>query len=99
MSISGSHAVTLLAHWRIGALDGSPRPGGPAPGHCWPRPGGQCIRAEGVARGLPLVLAALKTLGKGSVRIQDRLPLNAAGERITGYDLTEEIEQALATRA
>ena len=96
MSISGSHAVT---HWRIGTLDGSPRPGGPAPGHCWPRPGGQRIRAEGVARGLPLVLAMLKTLGKGSVRIQDRLPLNAAGERITGYDLTEEIEQALETQA
>ncbi len=96
MSISGSHAVT---HWRIGALDGSPRPGGQLPGTAGRDLAGNASVRRAWRAGCPLVLAMLKTLGKGSVRIQDRLPLNAAGERITGYNLTEEIEQALETRA
>ncbi len=66
-----------MAHWRIGWFTTARAASSRALlAETWRA----CILAEGVARGLPLVLAALKTLGEGSVRIQDRLPLNAAGE-------------------
>lgn len=55
------------------------------------------IRRQGVMRELPLIVATLRAFADGKVRIGGGRVLDAAGQPIAGYDLTEEIE-ALVTR-
>jgi folate-dependent phosphoribosylglycinamide formyltransferase PurN len=54
------------------------------------------IRRHGVARELPLVASTLKAFAEGKVRIEGRQVVNAEGEPISGYDLSEEIDRLVA---
>ena len=54
------------------------------------------IRRQGVARELPLVVETLRGFAEGRVRVRDKRVLDAKGEAISGYDLTEEIERIVA---
>ncbi len=56
----------------------------------------QEIRRQGVARELPLVLETLRAFASGRVRIHDKRVVDAQGQEIAGYDLTEEIERIVA---
>lgn len=56
----------------------------------------QEIRRQGVARELPLLPATVRAFAEGRVRIENKRVLDAAGRPILGYDLSEEIEQAVA---
>jgi len=58
----------------------------------------QEIRRQGVARELPLVLATLRAFADGRVLIRDKRVVDAAGQEIAGYDLTDEIER-IVTKA
>jgi len=56
----------------------------------------QEIRRQGVARELPLVVETLRAFAEGRVRIRDKRVLDAGGDTISGYDLTNEIERIVA---
>ena len=56
----------------------------------------QEIRRRGVLREVPLVVETLRALADGRVRIVDKRPVDAAGAPIAGYDLSDEIERAVA---
>lgn len=56
------------------------------------------IRRHGVARELPLIVETLRAFADGRVRIVDKGVVDAAGRPIPGYDLTAEIERAVASR-
>ena len=54
------------------------------------------IREHGAVRELPLTVATLKVFSEGKVKItKDRQVVDAAGHVIQGYDLTEEIDEAV----
>jgi len=53
------------------------------------------IRQYGLAREFPLIIATLKALSEGKVRIGEGKVLSASGEVIAGYDLTGEINEAV----
>ncbi len=53
------------------------------------------IRAEGVRREQPLVVATLKAFSEGKVRVEGGNLVDAGGHRIQAYSLTEEIEGML----
>ncbi len=55
------------------------------------------VRREGVARELPLVIETLRAFADGRVHIVDKRILDREGRRIRGYDLTAEIERAVAS--
>jgi folate-dependent phosphoribosylglycinamide formyltransferase PurN len=55
------------------------------------------IRRHGVAREIPLVIETLKAFADGRVRISDKQVLNAEGRSVPGYDLTNQIVQAVAS--
>lgn len=55
------------------------------------------IRAQGVAREIPLVVETLRAFADGRVRIEGKRVLDGDGREIGGYDLTEEIERVVAT--
>ncbi len=55
------------------------------------------VRRQGVARELPLVIETLRALADGRVRIVDKRLLDREGRPIRGYDLTAEIERAVAS--
>jgi len=55
----------------------------------------QTIRRHGLAREFPLIIATLKSLSEGKVRIEEGRVISASGEAIAGYDLTSEIDDAL----
>lgn len=58
------------------------------------------IRRHGVAREIPLVIETLKAFADGRVRISGKQVLDPEGQSVPGYDLTDEIERAVAsTRA
>jgi folate-dependent phosphoribosylglycinamide formyltransferase PurN len=54
------------------------------------------IRRRGVLREVPLVIETLRAFADGRVRILDKRPVDASGAPIAGYDLTEDIERAVA---
>jgi folate-dependent phosphoribosylglycinamide formyltransferase PurN len=54
------------------------------------------IRRQGVAREIPLVIETLRAFADGRVRIEGKRVLDSEGREIGGYDLTEEIERAVA---
>ncbi len=56
----------------------------------------QEIRRQGVARELPLVVETLRAFAEGRVRIRGKRVVDAQGQETAGYDLTEEIERAVA---
>jgi folate-dependent phosphoribosylglycinamide formyltransferase PurN len=53
----------------------------------------QTIRRRGVARELPLVVETLRAFAEGRVRVRDKRVVDARGRRVTGFDLTDEIER------
>ncbi|MBI2912861.1 MAG: phosphoglycerate transporter [Chloroflexi bacterium] len=55
------------------------------------------IRRHGVARELPLVVATLRAFADGRVRIADGQVVDSQGRAIEGYDLSEEVEQVVAS--
>ncbi len=54
------------------------------------------VRRHGVAREIPFVVETLRAFAGGRLRIDGKRPVDAAGRPIAGYDLTPEIEQAVA---
>ena len=54
------------------------------------------IRRHGLAREFPLIIATLKAFSEGRVRIERRRVVDAAGEPIMGYNLTEEIDRVIS---
>ena len=52
----------------------------------------QIIRKHGVARELPLIVATLKAFGNSEFSINQGELLDKQGNRITGYDLTREVD-------
>lgn len=53
------------------------------------------IRQEGLRREFPLILATIRLLAQGGVRIEGGRAVDGEGRPIPGYDLTREVEQAL----
>ena len=54
------------------------------------------IRAHGAVRELPLIVSTLRVFSEGKIKItKDRQVVDAAGQVIKGYDLTEEIDEAV----
>ncbi len=51
------------------------------------------IRAEGVKREIPLVIATVKAFSEGKVKVTGGRVYDAAGNEVKGYDLTPEIEK------
>ena len=54
------------------------------------------IRRRGVARELPLMVATLRSLAQGRIRIARGRATNHDGDPISGFDLTEEVERSVA---
>lgn len=54
------------------------------------------IRRQGAARELPLVVETLRAFAEGRVRIRDERIVDAQGNEIAGYDLTDQIERIVA---
>lgn len=54
------------------------------------------IRRHGVAREIPLVVETLRALAGGRVGIEGKRVVDGEGRPITGYDLTDDIERAVA---
>jgi phosphoribosylglycinamide formyltransferase-1 len=53
------------------------------------------IRQQGVAREQPLIVATLKAFSEGRVKVCQQWVLDARGQIVPGYDLTEEIEEKI----
>ncbi len=51
------------------------------------------IRAEGVKRELPLVIATVKAFSKGRIKVKNGKISDEKGREVRGYDLTGEIEK------
>jgi phosphoribosylglycinamide formyltransferase-1 len=56
------------------------------------------IRQHELARELPLIISTLGALSRGMVRIKDGKVVDAQGNPIEGYDLSETIDQALKSQ-
>ena len=56
------------------------------------------IRWAGIAREAPLVIETLRAFADGRIRIDNKRVVDAVGEPIEGYDLTEEIEASVRKR-
>ncbi|MDP6347157.1 MAG: formyltransferase family protein [Dehalococcoidia bacterium] len=53
------------------------------------------IRQEGLRREFPLILATIRLLAEGGVKIEGGRVVDRSGASIPGYDLTGEVEEAL----
>jgi len=53
------------------------------------------IRSEGLKREFPLIVATLKAFSEGRVKVEEGKVLSASGEVIAGYDLTQQINEAV----
>lgn len=53
------------------------------------------IRQHGLARESPLIVSTLKAFSQAEIRIESGRVLNRSGERIAGYDLTDEVNREL----
>jgi folate-dependent phosphoribosylglycinamide formyltransferase PurN len=53
------------------------------------------IREHGLKREFPLILSTMAAFSSGRVVISDGLVFDAKGNKINGYNLTEDIEQML----
>ncbi len=52
----------------------------------------RAMRWAGIDREVPLVVETLRAFADGRIRIEDKLVVDADGNGIAGYDLTNEIE-------
>ena len=58
----------------------------------------KAIRQHGVIRELPLIIATIKAFSRGEVRITpDKQVIDAGGNRLKGYNLTEEINKEVSS--
>jgi len=57
------------------------------------------IRQHGLAREFPLITATLKAFSEGRVRIEKGRVVDAGGNLIKGYDLTQEIDEIVQRKA
>jgi len=57
------------------------------------------IRQHGLAREFPLITATLKAFSEGRVRIEKGRVVDAGGNPIKGYDLTQEIDEIVQRKA
>lgn len=57
------------------------------------------IRQHGLAREFPLITATLKAFSEGRVRIEKGMVVDASGNPIKGYDLTQEIDEIVQRKA
>ncbi len=55
----------------------------------------RAIRRHGLAREFPLIVTTLKAFSDGQVKIEGRKVLDANGQPIPGYNLTQEIDEAV----
>ena len=55
------------------------------------------IRRHGVAREIPLVIETLRAFANGRLRIVGKRVVDADGRPVAGYDLTDEVERAVAS--
>ena len=55
----------------------------------------QLIREHGLAREFPLIISTLKAFSRGKVKIKESKVVDAKGRPISGYNLTDEIEEQL----
>jgi len=56
------------------------------------------IRRHGLAREFPLIVATLKVFSEGRVKIEGGKVLDASGQPIEGYNLTQEIDEIVKGR-
>ena len=56
----------------------------------------QTIRAEGLKREFPLIIASMKAFSEGHVKVQAGKVLDAHGKIIPGYDLSHEIDRLIS---
>jgi folate-dependent phosphoribosylglycinamide formyltransferase PurN len=56
------------------------------------------IRWAGIAREVPLVIETLRAFADGRIRIENKRVVDATGNAIEGYDLTDEIEAIVRQR-
>lgn len=55
----------------------------------------QLIRKHGLAREFPLIVSTLKAFSQGKVRVEAGTVIDTHGKPIYGYNLTEEVDQAI----
>jgi phosphoribosylglycinamide formyltransferase-1 len=53
------------------------------------------IRRHGLTREFPLIIATLKAFSEGRVRVEGARVVDSSGKAIGGYNLTEEIDEAI----
>ena len=53
------------------------------------------IRQEGLRREFPLILATIRLLARGGIKIEGGRVVDRFGAAIPGYDLTGEVEESL----
>jgi len=51
------------------------------------------IRAEGVKREIPLIIATIKAFSEGKVKVVNGKAVDSSGKEISGYNLTDDIEK------
>lgn len=56
------------------------------------------IRAEGVKREIPLIIATIKAFSEGRVRVINGRVLDAESKEVSGYNLTEDIEKIVGRK-
>ena len=56
------------------------------------------IRWAGIAREAPLVVETLRAFADGRIRIENKRVVDAAGNTVEGYDLTDEIEKRVSQK-
>ena len=56
------------------------------------------IRAEGVKREIPLIVATIKAFSEGKVKVLNGKVVDVSGKEVKGYDLTGEIEKMVGRR-
>lgn len=56
------------------------------------------IRAGGVKREIPLVVATIKAFSEGRVKVIDGKVFDSAGKEVSGYDLTGDIEKMVKSQ-
>ncbi|MEK7248217.1 MAG: formyltransferase family protein, partial [Chloroflexota bacterium] len=56
------------------------------------------IRWAGIAREAPLVIETLRAFADGRIRIENKRVVDAAGNTVEGYDLTDEIEKRVSQK-
>jgi phosphoribosylglycinamide formyltransferase-1 len=56
------------------------------------------VRAEGVQREIPLIIATIKAFSEGKVKVISGKVFDTSGKEVSGYDLTEDIEKMVRSK-